>query len=60
MHNSNNITYHTPSGDMTKLLPYFLGQIQLDGLKSSYYPCTVCNEKREYRRERAVYTVLSI
>ena len=40
--------YYMPSRDMPKLSPYFLDQIQLDGLKIPYYPSTVCNGKRQY------------
>ena len=44
----NIVYYYIPSRNMPKISPYFSDQIKLDGLKTPYYPSTVCNGKRQY------------
>ena len=43
---NNNYIYYMTTGYPSKISPYFIGQIQLDGLTIPYYPSTVCNGKR--------------
>jgi len=38
--------YYMTTGYPSEISPYFIGQIQLDGLKIPYYPSTLCNGKR--------------